>query len=619
MFRHPRSEPPAPRGSAPGESAPGQESAPHEAAGATAPRSGRGRTPAAPSARPGLGWLVALLREQWIFAALLGLTWCGDVLLLVSGGSAQLVIVPELTALAVLALLARRAPVTCGLAGAVVLGGATLLARAGLLPEPEAFGPLPVLLGTRPTENLAGLLLVLALYRGAPLSRALPVTAALVLAALGAVGLRGATGFGIDPLWLGFLQLILAAGTGLYLRSAFSGQSAFAVLLRQQWPVIAALCILLFLQVASVEAGPYTVLTQLLGCAVMGLFAVLAPTRPIEASVLAAAALVTMVVLLRLLGEPTTGLLGPVPATAVGAGMVLVAITVRTVERALAARVVAGLVLVALLALFGLPGRSNYLDPRVAATPLFLGGLLLVTAIGTGMYFRSRDADRARSVEAAISLAQQNERMALARELHDIVAHHVTGIVVQAQAARMVAERDAAAAGQALDRIADSGTEALTAMRRIVAGMREEGAGESASTDLDSDVRALVDSTLGPQVRPRVSLGTELGETVPQEVARSALRVVQEALTNAEKHAADVTHIDVHLRTDGNDLRIRVRDDGAGQRRQPAGGSGGYGLVGMRERVELLGGTFEAGPAEDAGWRVDAVMPLTEKDGNRGS
>ncbi|MHA6801649.1 sensor histidine kinase [Bounagaea algeriensis] len=600
--------------------------APHSGSRASAgppanpPPRGDRRAPSGPSvARAALHWAGALLREQWIFAALLGLTWCGDVLLLVSGGSAALVAVPGLTAVAVLALLARRAPVTCGLAGAAVLAGATLLVRVDLLPAPEGFGPLPVLLGTRPTENLAGLLFVLALHRGATLLRALPVTAALVLSALAAVALRGSSGTAADPLWLGFLQLILAAGTGLYLRNAFGGQGTFSALLRQQWPVIAALCILLFFQVANGQAGPYTVLVQVLGCAVMGVFAVLAPMRPVEASGLAAVTLVTTAVLLRLLGEPTLGLLGPIPVAGVGAGMVLVAITVRTVDRATAARVVAGLVAAALVALFGIPGQVNYFDPRVAAAPLFFGGLLLVTAIGTGMYFRSRDADRARSVEAAIGLAQQNERMSLARELHDIVAHHVTGIVVQAQAARMVAERDPGAATQALDRIADSGTEALTAMRRIVAGMREEGAEESATTDLEADVRALVDETLGSRARPRVSLATELAEAVPQEVARSALRVVQEALTNAEKHALDITHIDVHLRTGDNELRVRVRDDGTGLRRQPAGGSGGYGLVGMRERVELLGGTFEAGPAEDAGWCVDAVMPLVEKNGNRGS
>ncbi|MCA1228254.1 histidine kinase [Saccharopolyspora sp. 6M] len=244
-----------------------------------------------------------------------------------------------------------------------------------------------------------------------------------------------------------------------------------------------------------------------------------------------------------------------------------------------------------------------------------LGGLLLVLAVGSGLYFRARDGERTRTVESAVQQAQQAERLALARELHDVVAHHVTGIVVQAQAAQMVAAQKPEAAVEAMERIAGSGTEALVAMRRLVASMRgaepagTSGATEQATTDLAADLTALAEGA-----GPKVSLRVELDQEVPQEVARSALRLVQESVTNAGKHAPDATEIQVVVRSPQEHVHIRVTDNGSGSRAAPAGGSGGYGLVGMRERIELLGGRFSAGPVPDAGWRVEAWLPLAERD-----
>jgi signal transduction histidine kinase len=106
-----------------------------------------------------------------------------------------------------------------------------------------------------------------------------------------------------------------------------------------------------------------------------------------------------------------------------------------------------------------------------------------------------------------------------------------------------------------------------------------------------------------------VRLSFELEDAVPQELARSVLRLVQESLTNTQKHAASVSSVDVALSSSDGVLRLAVDDDGTASG-VPVGGSGGYGLVGMRERVELLGGTFSAGRREPAGWTVRAELPL---------
>nr|WP_246381597.1 histidine kinase [Prauserella isguenensis] len=224
--------------------------------------------------------------------------------------------------------------------------------------------------------------------------------------------------------------------------------------------------------------------------------------------------------------------------------------------------------------------------------------------------------------------------MALARELHDVVAHHVTGIVVQAQAVRIVAEQNPHVVADSLGQIENAGTEALAAMRRLVRSMRGEagdagagtgeqsGPGEQATTDLDSDLRKLATSAVHGVP---VQLDVDVPPGLPQEVARSALRIVQEALTNVSKHASGAAAAWVTVRGgngdpesgDGRDqLHIRVADDGGPGDPGPLAAVGGYGLVGMRERVELLGGTLTAGRPRDRdgerddGWVVEAWLPL---------
>jgi signal transduction histidine kinase len=232
---------------------------------------------------------------------------------------------------------------------------------------------------------------------------------------------------------------------------------------------------------------------------------------------------------------------------------------------------------------------------------------LLGISVAIGLFFRARDSERIRVVEAAVTEAQTSERMALARELHDVVAHHVTGIVVQAQAAKMMGDKNPTLAMEALGRIEEAGTEALVAMRRLVRSMRSSTDGtEQATTDLAADLRRLAETA---HLGVPTELDLRIPPDVPQEVARSALRLVQESLTNVGKHAAAASRVCVLAEVAGGELHIRVSDDGRMRDPRPVGGSGGYGLVGMRERVELLRGRLHAGPV-DGGWVVEAWLPL---------
>ncbi|MEU6129595.1 histidine kinase [Saccharopolyspora sp. NPDC047091] len=558
--------------------------------------------------------LGRLVRAPWFLAALMTLLCCADVVLLVKRGGTGPVAAPGAALLALLAVRGRRHPVVCSAAAAAVLLLSSAMIRiAGAEPHSAGLGTI------LPTENVAGMLLVLFAHRRLSPLKALPVTAGLVLACFGAMYLRGVQDSPGQIVALGVLQLLLAVGTGTYLRGwqLSAASTPLRELFRRQWPMIAGLSVLLFVDAGSTFDGSVSGLVVLLGSLVLAALAVIAPLRPVEVALLAATATLCAGVAARLIGQesPYNGLLEVVPVSSVAAGMLVLAYLVRYASSRRALLAGAALTGAALVAAILIPGGPFAGSGGGALQALMLGGLLLALAVGSGLYFRARDGERSRTVNTAVEQAQQAERLALARELHDVVAHHVTGIVVQAQAAQLVAAQKPEAAVEAMERIAGSGTEALVAMRRLVASMRgaepagTSGATEQATTDLAADLTALAEGA-----GPKVSLRLELDREVPQEVARSALRLVQESVTNAGKHAPDATAIRVVVRSPQEHLHIRVTDDGSGQRAAPAGGSGGYGLVGMRERIELLGGRFSAGPVPDAGWRVEAWLPLAERE-----
>ncbi|MDX8030584.1 histidine kinase [Lentzea sp. BCCO 10_0856] len=241
--------------------------------------------------------------------------------------------------------------------------------------------------------------------------------------------------------------------------------------------------------------------------------------------------------------------------------------------------------------------RLSYLYYRTDTVQMAL--LAGAVAAGAGVVLRMRDRSRAALAAAAEERARRDERLDMARELHDVVAHHVTGMLVQAQAALVVAEQDKDKACELLPGIVDGGTDALGAMRAMVRTLRDNGAA-TATGDLTSDLQQLVEKS-GLPVRTSI----ELTEDVRPELGRSVLRLVQEALTNARKHAHDATNVEVDVRLTSAAVLLSVVDNGT---TRPAH-SGGFGLVGMRERVHELGGRFFAG-ATGEGWLVTAELPL---------
>lgn len=233
-----------------------------------------------------------------------------------------------------------------------------------------------------------------------------------------------------------------------------------------------------------------------------------------------------------------------------------------------------------------------------------LGGLGIAAAIGAGGYLRWLDWQRS---QAALD-ARSEERLDIARELHDLVAHYVTGIVVQAQGARAVAEDRPQVAIDALEAIEGAGAEALTAMRRMVGALRSTDDSSMLPPAGLAGLEELVQRTNALGVPARLHADADLLDALPPAVAGSVHRIVQESLTNVRRHSRDATLVDVWITRIDGAVRIVVHDDGADADR-PARGAG-YGLVGMSERATALGGALRAGPAEGGGWTVEAQVPL---------
>jgi signal transduction histidine kinase len=196
---------------------------------------------------------------------------------------------------------------------------------------------------------------------------------------------------------------------------------------------------------------------------------------------------------------------------------------------------------------------------------------------------------------AAAERAVADERQRIARELHDVVAHSVSVMTVQAGAVRRLLHPDQERERLALETIEATGREALTEMRRLVGLLRDE----SATPDF------------APQPSMRaidVLLGTVRESGLPVDLA--AYRVIQEALTNALKYAGPARAC-VTVRWKRSELELEVANDGTSE---PGGdGGGGHGLVGLRERVSLVGGSIESGPREGGGFVVKAHLPLGER------
>ena len=246
---------------------------------------------------------------------------------------------------------------------------------------------------------------------------------------------------------------------------------------------------------------------------------------------------------------------------------------------------------------------THVADPMSRAdTVAAYGFFLFAAALGAAIRYHARTLVR------DVDEAKAREREQLARELHDTVAHHVSGIAIQAQAGRAVAAADPERAVEALATIEDAATRTLTELRTMVGVLRASQDTEFAPQPGVADLERLVG---GLEARPhvRVTLSGELEDLSPA-VGAAIYRLAQESITNARRHARHATRVTVDVVGDAEDVRLTVDDDGAPST-AGSGGTGGYGLVGMQERTTLLGGTFHAGPTADRGWRVRATLPRT--------
>ncbi len=267
-------------------------------------------------------------------------------------------------------------------------------------------------------------------------------------------------------------------------------------------------------------------------------------------------------------------------------------------------------------------------SPATDGTQAFVASLLSLSAVVVGAWAmgdvrrvrqayvaelveRAHQAERERDQRAQLAAAEERSR--IAREMHDVVAHNLSVIVVQADGGRYAGDHDPRAALDALKTIGDTGRGALAEMRRLLGVLR--------TADDDGD---------GGSIRPQPGLGTlpELVTSVrqaglpvyldvtgsprplPAGPSLAVYRVIQEALTNALKHAGPAARASVALVFDAERLTARVSDDGRGAA-APSDGLG-QGLAGMRERMTMYGGTVTAGPATGGGWRVDLDLPYGE-------
>ena len=219
---------------------------------------------------------------------------------------------------------------------------------------------------------------------------------------------------------------------------------------------------------------------------------------------------------------------------------------------------------------------------------------------------QARESEHQAFEASLIELTARGERARIARELHDVVAHHISMISVQADTARLAVPGMPPEGAKHLLQIAETSRAALTEMRRLLGVLREDA--EPAPTRRPqpglSDLLELIDETRatgGAATRLIIS-----GPVAPLDpgIELTAYRIVQEALTNARRHAPGAA-VDVELAYSPAELRVRVRDNGPG----PDPDGPGHGLLGMRERATAVGGTLYTGPAHPTGFLVETVLP----------
>jgi signal transduction histidine kinase len=296
--------------------------------------------------------------------------------------------------------------------------------------------------------------------------------------------------------------------------------------------------------------------------------------------------------------QPVAGVVAAFPAAYV---LYTVAVTYR--RRVSASALAAAVIVEAVLAFLG----------RIASNTLVPIGLMLIVLWTFGSMARQRRAYASGLQQQAASQAVAEERLRIARELHDVVAHSMAVIAVQAGFGQYVIDSQPAQAREALGAIQGTSRDALDEMRRMLGVLRQSD-GDDPSAAPEAPLRPADGLADLQRLFTRVGhagVHVDLKVTgqpvdVPASVGLSAFRIIQEALTNVVKHAA-TPDCQVRLDYREQELNLEILDEGdAG----PATGPGGHGLIGMRERVLLCGGEFSAGPRPERGFRVTATLPL---------
>ncbi len=304
----------------------------------------------------------------------------------------------------------------------------------------------------------------------------------------------------------------------------------------------------------------------------------------------------------------------------------LVAMTVYSVVTAVSrpvASAVTGVTAATVLAAILVGGGLQVAQAAVGGVALICLGWLAAENTRAGRAYASQQAERAAEKEAAAAAAQAeqvsralaDERAQIARDLHDIVAHAMSVIAVRSGVARMVIDSDPDQARDALAIIEITTRRALHEMRLLVGMLRDPGdqAAELSPVPGLADLDRLIADTAVAGVAAEVDIEGE-ARPLPPAADLSAYRIVQEALTNVVRHAGP-THARVRIGYRPTELNIEISDDGPrGQAPRPIVRAGsGHGLIGMRERAALFGGTLEAGP-HAGGFRVRASLPVDEFD-----
>ncbi|MFI9027789.1 sensor histidine kinase [Streptomyces sp. NPDC053560] len=381
--------------------------------------------------------------------------------------------------------------------------------------------------------------------------------------------------------------------------------------LQQALLLLAAAAVLALLVAEGANTGfvPTAVATVLTGALCVAALVVRPARFPLAAAVAVTASAVLTVVTTQLTHRPenTPGMVE------LCALLLLIARAVRLLPLLRAVVLVPAAACAAGLLLLRMPDTEWHTAGTFVAPFVLLGAAL---AVVLGLYLRVLDTLRERERLAD----RQDQRLEYARELHDFVAHHITAIVAQTKAVRFATASGHAPAPAELDtmlgRIEEAGSEAMESMRGIVSVLRTSAdAADTRPGGTLARIRPLVADFARTGPPAELTLDPRLADrTLPPAVTTAVHGLVRESLTNIRKHGVDVGRVTVDVRLSTDDagrLEVTVADDGRAARPgHRTRGDGGYGLLGLAERIEGAGGHFTAGPGAGGGWRVVADLPL---------